>query len=114
VTPRQPYAYDWWRGVRQMLGIIRNGRYADGMPGSQDAPVLAQERETFAAHRAELLSETPGMYALVHEDEIAGAFDTEMDAVRVGYRLFGNVPFLVQKIEPADTAECFFSSLMEL
>lgn len=30
------------------------------------------------------------MFALIHEDEVARTFDTEMDAIRVGYHLFGS------------------------
>ena len=41
-------------------------------------------------------------------------FDTEADAIRDGYRQFGNVPFLVKRIEPVDTPERFVSNLVAL
>ena len=75
-------------------------------------PPLQQELRTFDAHRAELLGRATGKYALVHEDEIVGVFDTEGDGIREGYRRLGNVPFLVKKIEPVDIAERFASNLI--
>jgi hypothetical protein len=78
--------------------------YPEGMAGSGEFP-LKRELETFEAHRGELLGRAPGKYALVHHDELAGVFDTEPDAIDEGYRTFGNVPFLVKRIEAVDVPE---------
>jgi hypothetical protein len=78
----------------------------------QKPPALQQELATFDAHRAELFGHAPGKFALVHGDEILGVFDTDSDAIREGYRHFGNVPFLVKKIEAVDIPERFTSSLI--
>jgi hypothetical protein len=43
---------------------------------------------------------------------VAGIFDTEADAIRDGYGRFGNVPFLVKKIQPVDIPEQFASNLI--
>ncbi len=75
---------------------------------------LQQELKTFEAHRAELNGQAPGKFALVHGSGIRGIFDTEADAIREGYRQFGNVPFLVKRIEPVDTPERFVSNLVVL
>jgi hypothetical protein len=85
--------------------------YPDAMVASGDLP-LQRELQTFEAHRAELLGRAAGKYALVHEDEVADVFDTEGDAIRDGYRRFGNVPFLVKKIDPVDIPERFASNLI--
>jgi hypothetical protein len=84
------------------------------MATPQPTPPLQQELETFEAHRAELLGQAPGKFALVHSDQVAGIFDTEADAIREGYRQFGNVPFLVKRIEAVDTPERFVSNLVVL
>lgn len=75
--------------------------YAGGMAAAQEFP-LARELEVFEAHRQELMGRAAGKYELVHGDQLAGEFDTETDAIGEGYKLFGNVPFLVKKIEPMD------------
>jgi hypothetical protein len=86
--------------------------YARAMATPQPEPPLRQELETFDAHRAELLGQALGKYALVHTDQIVGVFDTEADAIREGYRQFGNVPYLVKKITPVDIPERFASNLI--
>jgi hypothetical protein len=78
----------------------------------QEPQPLQQELETFEAHRAELLGRAAGKYALVHHDQVVGVFDTDADGIREGYRLFGNVPFLVKKIEAVDIPEQFSSNLI--
>jgi hypothetical protein len=80
----------------------------------QEPQPLQQELETFDVHRAELLGRVAGKYALVHQDDVVGIFDTDTDAIREGYRQFGNVPFLVKKIEAVDIPEQFSSNLIIL
>lgn len=84
------------------------------MATPQQEPPLRQELATFDAHRAELLGRAPGKFALVHGDRVVDVFDTEADAIRDGYRQFGNVPFLVKKIEAFDIPERFVSNLIAL
>lgn len=66
---------------------------------AQEFP-LARELDAFESHRHELMERAAGRYALVHGDEVTGEFDREADAIAEGYQRFGNVPFLVKKIEP--------------
>ena len=79
-------------------------------PGTVNVPddfPLARELAAFEEHRQEFMSRAAGRYALVHGDELAGEYDTEGDAIKDGYSRFGNVPFLVKKIEPFDLPQSF-------
>jgi hypothetical protein len=60
--------------------------------------VLASELKTYEQHRDELLETAEGKFVLVHETEVAGMYETQMDGINEGYRRFGNVPFLVKQI----------------
>ncbi len=73
-------------------------------------PVLGTELRTFDEHRAELVGRSAGKYALVHETDIAGAFDTEHDAIAEGYRRYGNIAFLVKQIAAVDIPKQFVSN----
>lgn len=70
---------------------------------------LRQELETYEAHREQLLGEARGKYVLIHGDSIASTYDTEQDAIKEGYRQFGNVPFLVKRIAALDEPANFLS-----
>jgi len=59
---------------------------------------LQAEIETFEKLLPELLETDLGRWALIHDTEFRGAFDTENDAISDGYRTYGNVPFLVRQI----------------
>ncbi len=87
------------------------GLYPDDMAGTGDFP-LQRELDTFEAERAGLLGRAAGKYVLIHDDELAGVFDTEADGIREGYRLFGNVAFLVKKIEAVDVPEYLPANLI--
>jgi hypothetical protein len=78
----------------------------------QQEPPLRRELEVFEAHRAELLGRASGKYALIHGEQVVDIYDTEADAIREGYRQFGNVPFLVKRIVPVDIPERFASNLI--
>ena len=71
-------------------------------------------RETFRAHKEELLANAAGKYVLICGDNIAGTFDTVNDAVAEGYRQFGNTPFLAKQILAIETPVNFVSSLLEV
>lgn len=70
---------------------------------------LTQELETYESHKDELLGSSEGMYVLIHGDEIIGTFVSQKDAVADGYKRFGNVAFLVKKIEEVETPLNFVS-----
>jgi hypothetical protein len=73
---------------------------------------LDRELETYAAHKGELLASDRGKIVLIKNDEVCGTFDTQMDAIRDGYRRFGNVPFLVKQVVEVDVPAWFASNLI--
>jgi hypothetical protein len=76
------------------------------VPGTT-APILQQELEFFESQRLDLLERAPGKYALVKGSNLLGIFDTELEAVRAGYRQVGNEPFLIKHIVEADVPLVF-------
>jgi hypothetical protein len=74
--------------------------------------MLQQEQETFEAHRADLVATSAGKFALIHDEEIVAVFDTQADAIDLGYQRFGNAPFLVKEIAAVDAPQNFVSRLL--
>jgi hypothetical protein len=60
--------------------------------------VLQAELAIFEDLLPQLLETDHGRFALIKNTEFYGAFDTENDAIGVGYRQYGNAPFLVRQI----------------
>lgn len=71
--------------------------------------VLETELKTYERERERLLEECEGKYVLIYGDQVVGAFDTEMDAITVGYQKFGNVPLLVKQVLRIETPLEFVS-----
>ena len=63
---------------------------------------LETELRCFNEHRAELLREAAGKFALVKGNVLLGTFESETAAIRHGYETLGNVPFLVKQVTEAD------------
>jgi hypothetical protein len=63
---------------------------------------LDTELETYQRQRDRLLSQYEGKYVLIHDDEVVGAYESEIDAIYQGYDRFGNVPFLVKQVLPVE------------
>ena len=59
---------------------------------------LKTELAFFDKQRAQLLGRAKGKYALIKGEHLVDVFDSESDAIRRGYREFGNEPFLVKQI----------------
>ena len=70
---------------------------------------LAREIEAYEANRERLLRDARGKFVLIHDDQIAGTYDTEGDAIDAGYRRFGNVPFFVRQVSSEDRPATFDS-----
>jgi hypothetical protein len=70
---------------------------------------LRQELQTYETHREQLLGEAQGKYVLIRSDAVVATYDTEQDAIKEGYRQFGNVPFLVKRITALDEPANFLS-----
>ena len=60
--------------------------------------LFAEEMATFRDALPGLLETDMGRYALV-KGELIIVMDTENDALGTGYRDYGNVPFLVERIQ---------------
>ena len=73
---------------------------------------LDRELETYAAHKVELLASDRDKFVLIKDDQICGTFDTQMDAIRDGYRRFGDVPFLVKQVVEVEMPAWFASNLI--
>jgi hypothetical protein len=63
---------------------------------------LQAELDTFESLRMTLLHRATGKYALVKGHDLVDIFDNEVEAIREGYRRFGNEAFLVKQIVKAD------------
>ena len=70
---------------------------------------LDLELRFFNAHRSELLQQAEGKFALIKGDTLLGTFENEAIAIRRGYQVLGNVPFLVKKITQVDIPQNFSS-----
>jgi hypothetical protein len=70
---------------------------------------LQTELDEFERLRMTLLDRAPGKYALLKGRDLIDTFGTELEAIREGYRRFGNEPFLVKHIVQADVPLNFTS-----
>jgi hypothetical protein len=70
---------------------------------------LQAELEVFERLRLSLLDRAAGKYALVKGSELVDTFGREAEAIRDGYRRFGNEAFLVKHIVVADVPLNFAS-----
>ncbi len=64
---------------------------------------MVLEKE-LAVYRRELpnLMAHAGKYVVIHEDHLAGTWETYQDALQEGYRLFQLKPFLVKQIQAVE------------
>ncbi len=63
---------------------------------------LQTELEVFERLRLSLLDRASDRYALVKGSDLVDTFGSEAEAIREGYRRFGNEAFLVKRIVVAD------------
>ncbi len=78
------------------------------------AHVLETELKTYEQHREDLLGRHEGKYVLIHGEQLVGTFESETDAINVGYDHFGNVPILVKKIERVEIPITFGGGLLTI
>ncbi len=75
-------------------------------PPAISSAVLERLEREFATYRRELprlLAEGhAGRFALVHEDQILGIWDTQQAASQEGRHRFGLDPITVKKVDPRD------------
>jgi len=70
---------------------------------------LQTELDQFERLRLSLLDRASGRFALVKGRNLVDTFGSEAEAIREGYRRFGNEPFLVKHIVEADVPLNFTS-----
>ncbi len=74
--------------------------------------LLKAEIEHYETIRDELLGKARGQYALIHGRELIDTFASKDDAIKRGYELFGNVPFLVKRVSEMEEVLFFTSNLL--
>ncbi|OIO21354.1 hypothetical protein COV61_00510 [Candidatus Micrarchaeota archaeon CG11_big_fil_rev_8_21_14_0_20_47_5] len=74
--------------------------------------MLETEIETYEANKEDLLREHEGEFVLIHNEKVIDTFKSQEDAIRLGIKRFGNVPFLVKKIELHEQPQNFTSNLI--
>lgn len=70
---------------------------------------LEQELEAFERSRSALLGTAKGKFALVKGDKVIDVLESQQDAIKRGYELYGNAPFLVKQILEFDVPANFTS-----
>lgn len=72
---------------------------------------LEKELETYRRELPTLLAQE-GKYVLIHGDKVAGIWDTYEDALKAGYQEFGLKPFMVKRIQWAETVQNFTRDIL--
>jgi hypothetical protein len=82
--------------------------------GPDDPPVdFSREQAAYAREEKHLVRDHPGWIALIHGDEVVGAFPTADEAYLEGCRRFGRVRLMLQEIrDPRDPPD--FVSLIDI
>jgi len=75
---------------------------------------LREEIEFYNSIKSELLGKAKNEYALIKGNELVGTYRSKEDAIRQGYKLFGNTPFLVKHVVEVELPEYFTSNLIAL
>jgi hypothetical protein len=65
-------------------------------------PRLQEEHAYYLSIKPDLLKQSLGKFALIKDQSLAGVFDTDADAYKFGLEKFGNVPFLIIRIQEAE------------
>jgi len=76
--------------------------------------LLQKEILFFESKLKELLGTAKGEYALIKGEKLAGTFKSKEDAIKRGYELFGNSPFLVKQIVEVEEILNFTSNLISV
>jgi hypothetical protein len=73
---------------------------------------LEKEVAYFAAHKDEWLQSYEGLFVLVKDEELVGAYASEEEAYRSGLERFGNAPFLIKRVTKEDEETAHFPALV--
>lgn len=72
------------------------------MQKTETRPKLAQELETWAARKAELLETARGKFVVIYGADVVGIFESDPEAITFAYRHLGRRPFLIRQIQEHD------------
>jgi hypothetical protein len=72
---------------------------------------LEKELQTYQENLPSLLV-NEGKFALIHDSDVTGIFDTYPDAISAGYKLFKLEPFLVKQIQSVEQIHFLTLSLV--
>jgi hypothetical protein len=64
---------------------------------------LDTELKYYKAHKADLLKTYRGQVVLIRGKTLVGVFPTEEEAYQAGIKQFGNLPFLIVRVEEGPT-----------
>lgn len=76
--------------------------------------VLKNELDYFEKIRNELMEKAKDEFVLIKNRNLIETFKSEDDAIRRGYKEFGNKPFLVKKVTETDEATHFTNLLIAI
>lgn len=69
------------------------------MPEDQEPiSILADELKFFETHKADLLKQCEGQFALVKGSQLIGTYTSEAEAYTQAIKQLGNVPFLIKHV----------------
>lgn len=86
--------------------------FIEGIGGKNMNKILENKIKTYKKQKDELISKDKNRFALIKNNKIIDTFETKIDAIRHGYDRFGNVPFLVKKIQEVEIPQNFASNLL--
>ena len=73
------------------------------------AVVLEREYQAFKAHQSELLAKGEGKFVLIKGETIVDLFTSYEDALKEGFKRFGDIPFLIQEIQREEDVNFFYA-----
>jgi hypothetical protein len=76
--------------------------------------ILEKELAAYEAAKPTLLPQALGKFVLIRDGQVVDTFDAELDAVKAGYRKFGNVPFLVKEVTEVECPDNIVSDLLAI
>jgi hypothetical protein len=74
--------------------------------------VLEEEQTYYNSIKPELLGKAKGEFVLIKGKQVIDTFKSKADAVKKGYELYGNTPFLIKRIEELEIPQNFTSCLL--
>jgi hypothetical protein len=69
--------------------------------------LFAQEIRTFEDRLPEWLAHDVGRFALIKGQKALGPYDTQNDAIAIGYQTYGNASFFVREVLPFERQATF-------